>query len=253
MALMWIGFNIVSDGTFLTARNLWNLSVQSASIAIMATGMVLVIVSRNIDLSVGAMLGFVGYTMAMAQTVWLPADPRARPRAPGHLDRHRTPGARARPGHRRHPGLRHRLRGHPVLHRHPRRPARLARPDLPVRAGADDRADGPHVPAAGRRSSGLAGTVGIVGRRHHRGGHRSRRPHPRPASPGEVRVPGAAGVGHCRHWRGVDRGHHRCRRGRQRLSVAAGARRAVRGGERHRGPARGPHHPGRASPIRCSS
>jgi len=38
----------------------------------MATGMVLVIVSRNIDLSVGAMLGFIGYTMAMAQTVWLP-------------------------------------------------------------------------------------------------------------------------------------------------------------------------------------
>jgi D-xylose transport system permease protein len=72
LAIIWIGFNIASDGTFLTARNLWNLSVQSASIAIMATGMVLVIVSRNIDLSVGAMLGFVGYTMAMAQTDWLP-------------------------------------------------------------------------------------------------------------------------------------------------------------------------------------
>lgn len=72
LVIIWIGFNIASGGTFLTARNLWNLSVQSASIAIMATGMVLVIVSRNIDLSVGAMLGFVGYTMAMAQTVWLP-------------------------------------------------------------------------------------------------------------------------------------------------------------------------------------
>ncbi len=72
LALMWVAFNIASDGTFLTPRNLWNLSVQSASIAIMATGMVLVIVSRNIDLSVGAMLGFIGYTMAMAQTVWLP-------------------------------------------------------------------------------------------------------------------------------------------------------------------------------------
>ena len=41
-------------------RNLWNLSVQSSSIAIMATGMVLIIVSRNIDLSVGSMLGFIG-------------------------------------------------------------------------------------------------------------------------------------------------------------------------------------------------
>jgi D-xylose transport system permease protein len=51
---------------------LWNLSVQSASIAIMATGMVLIIVSRNIDLSVGSLLGFLGYTMAMVQTQWIP-------------------------------------------------------------------------------------------------------------------------------------------------------------------------------------
>jgi len=72
LAIIWLGFNITTDGSFLTARNLWNLSVQSASIAIMATGMVLVIVARHIDLSVGAMLGFIGYTMAMAQTEWLP-------------------------------------------------------------------------------------------------------------------------------------------------------------------------------------
>src|SRR5918994_2571108 len=72
LAVIWIGFNIATDGSFLTARNLWNLSVQSASIGIMATGMVLVIVSRNIDLSVGSMLGFIGYTMAMVQITWIP-------------------------------------------------------------------------------------------------------------------------------------------------------------------------------------
>ena len=72
LAIIWLGFNVISDGNFLTARNLWNLSVQSASIAIMATGMVLIIVSRNIDLSVGSVLAFVGYTMAMAQTDWIP-------------------------------------------------------------------------------------------------------------------------------------------------------------------------------------
>ena len=72
LAIIWIGFGIVSNGTFLSPRNLWNLSVQSASIAIMATGMVLVIVSRGIDLSVGSMLGFIGYTMAMTQAVWIP-------------------------------------------------------------------------------------------------------------------------------------------------------------------------------------
>src|SRR6187549_2472114 len=68
IAVIWIGFNILSDGGFLTARNLWNLSVQSTSIAIMATGMVLIIVSRNIDLSVGSLLGFLGYVMALVQT-----------------------------------------------------------------------------------------------------------------------------------------------------------------------------------------
>src|SRR2546426_8816127 len=72
LIIIWIGFNILSGWTFLSPRNLWNLSVQSASIGIMATGMVLVIVSRNIDLSVGSMLGFLGYTMAMFQAVWIP-------------------------------------------------------------------------------------------------------------------------------------------------------------------------------------
>jgi D-xylose transport system permease protein len=68
LIVIWVAFNIQSDGDFLTARNLWNLSVQSTSIAVMATGMVLIIVSRNIDLSVGSLLGFLGYTMALVQT-----------------------------------------------------------------------------------------------------------------------------------------------------------------------------------------
>ena len=72
LVAIWIGFHALSHGGFLTARNLWNLSVQSASIAIMATGMVLIIVSRNIDLSVGSLLGFLGYTMAVFQTKWIP-------------------------------------------------------------------------------------------------------------------------------------------------------------------------------------
>jgi D-xylose transport system permease protein len=73
LAVIWVFFNIVSGGNFITPRNLWNLSVQSASIAIMATGMVLIIVSRNIDLSVGSLLGFLGYTMAMVQAEWIPS------------------------------------------------------------------------------------------------------------------------------------------------------------------------------------
>jgi D-xylose transport system permease protein len=75
LVLIWAGFHlygaVVNDfGAFLTARNLWNLSVQTSSIGIMATGMVLVIVTRNIDLSVGSILGFSAMTMAITQ-VWV--------------------------------------------------------------------------------------------------------------------------------------------------------------------------------------
>ena len=72
LIVIWIGFHIISGGTFLTPRNLWNLSVQTSSVGIMATGMVLVIVSRNIDLSVGSMVGVVGMVMALLQAEILP-------------------------------------------------------------------------------------------------------------------------------------------------------------------------------------
>jgi D-xylose transport system permease protein len=72
LLLIWIAFHVLSGGLFLTPRNLWNLSVQSSSVAIMATGMVLVIVTRNIDLSIGSMLGFVGMVMGVVQTMLLP-------------------------------------------------------------------------------------------------------------------------------------------------------------------------------------
>jgi D-xylose transport system permease protein len=69
---IWIALHILSGGLFLTPRNLWNLSVQSSPVAIMATGMVLVIVTRNIDLSIGSMLGFLGMIMGLVQTDLLP-------------------------------------------------------------------------------------------------------------------------------------------------------------------------------------
>ena len=72
LLLIWIVFHLLSGGLFLTPRNLWNLSVQSSSVAIMAAGMVLVIVTRNIDLSIGSMLGFVGMIMGVLQTDLLP-------------------------------------------------------------------------------------------------------------------------------------------------------------------------------------
>lgn len=72
LVIIWLVFDILSGGLFLTPRNLWNLSVQSASIAVMATGMVLVIVTRNIDLSVGSILGICGMIMGVIQAQYLP-------------------------------------------------------------------------------------------------------------------------------------------------------------------------------------
>jgi len=75
LAVIWIGFNLYGwyfngFGAFITTRNLWNLSVQTSSITVMATGMVLVIVTRNIDLSVGSMLGATAMIMGILQ-VWI--------------------------------------------------------------------------------------------------------------------------------------------------------------------------------------
>jgi D-xylose transport system permease protein len=72
LLVSWIIFDVGTNGQFLSPRNLWNLSVQTASIAVMATGMVLIIVSRNIDLSVGSVLGVTGMFMALLQQEWIP-------------------------------------------------------------------------------------------------------------------------------------------------------------------------------------
>ena len=71
LILIWLGFGYASDGQFLTPRNFYDVVVQSVPVAIMATGMVLIIVSRNIDLSVGSVMGVTAYMAAMTQRIWL--------------------------------------------------------------------------------------------------------------------------------------------------------------------------------------
>ena len=70
--LIAIVFNIATGGTFLTPRNLFTLLLQTASVAVMATGMVFVIVTRNIDLSIGSLLGIIGMIMGVIQVQLLP-------------------------------------------------------------------------------------------------------------------------------------------------------------------------------------
>ncbi|WP_134681569.1 sugar ABC transporter permease [Paracoccus ravus] len=71
-ALVCLCFSVVTDGRFLSARNIFNLTIQTVSVAIMATGMVFVIVCRHIDLSVGAILALASAVMGVMQARWLP-------------------------------------------------------------------------------------------------------------------------------------------------------------------------------------
>jgi len=72
LAAILVIFGILTDGKFLNPSNIAVLTIQASVVAVMATGMVLVIVSRNIDLSVGSIAGLVAMTYAMLMTEWLP-------------------------------------------------------------------------------------------------------------------------------------------------------------------------------------
>jgi D-xylose transport system permease protein len=61
-----IGFHLLT-GSFLTAENFYNIVQQTAVVGIVASGMALVIVARQIDLAVGSLLGAVGVLMAWLQ------------------------------------------------------------------------------------------------------------------------------------------------------------------------------------------
>ena len=160
-------FNFWTEGRFLTPRNIFNLTIQTVSVGIMATGMVFVIVTRHIDLSVGALLATVSALMAMTQTQFLPQRPRPRAQQPG--DRCSSPSSSASLAgtligafHGYLVGYPH----HPGLHRHAGRAVRLAQ----RRLVPDPRPD--HRPA--RRTLPVA-------RRHQRHPGRDRQLDLRPA------------------------------------------------------------------------
>jgi D-xylose transport system permease protein len=67
---VWIVFQALTfqqPGSFFSAQNLFNLVIQTSVVGIMVGGMVLVIVTRQIDLSVGSVLGFTAMTLALLQ------------------------------------------------------------------------------------------------------------------------------------------------------------------------------------------
>jgi putative multiple sugar transport system permease protein len=58
-------FQVMTDGTLMQPLNITNLVLQNSYIVIMALGMLLVIVSGYIDLSVGSVSGFIGALAAV--------------------------------------------------------------------------------------------------------------------------------------------------------------------------------------------
>jgi len=71
LGLLILGFGLATEH-FLTLRNLRTIANQIPSAALLATGMTLVLVAAEIDLSVGSLIGFCGAVMGvlMAQRGW---------------------------------------------------------------------------------------------------------------------------------------------------------------------------------------
>lgn len=65
LAVIFILFNITTDGSFITARNVTNLVNQTGYVAVMAVGMTLVLIISQIDLSIGYAAGFFGACAAL--------------------------------------------------------------------------------------------------------------------------------------------------------------------------------------------
>jgi D-xylose transport system permease protein len=72
LAIILLVFHIASGGKLIQPANMLTMAVQASGIAIIATGMVLVIVSRNIDLSVGSLVGLISMSYALLMTDWFP-------------------------------------------------------------------------------------------------------------------------------------------------------------------------------------
>ncbi|HET9532044.1 MAG TPA: hypothetical protein VFQ92_16915, partial [Blastocatellia bacterium] len=69
---IWIFFYFMTDGIFLEARNFSNLMRQTAVTGVLAVGMLMVIVTGQIDLSVGSVVGLAGgIAAAAASQSWL--------------------------------------------------------------------------------------------------------------------------------------------------------------------------------------
>ena len=62
---VWVFFYFATNGTFLTQRNLILLALQTSIVSLAAISAVMLIVTRNFDLSVGSAVALVGVILAL--------------------------------------------------------------------------------------------------------------------------------------------------------------------------------------------
>ncbi|MGH9882432.1 MAG: sugar ABC transporter permease, partial [Pyrinomonadaceae bacterium] len=67
---IWIYFHYSTDQIFLDPRNFSNLMRQTAVTGVLAVGMLMVIITAQIDLSVGSVVGLAGGIAAISQGWW---------------------------------------------------------------------------------------------------------------------------------------------------------------------------------------
>ena len=72
LLFIWLLFGSLTGGIFFSSRNLSNLLRQMTIVSFLSIGMTLVIITGNIDLSVGSVTGFIGVIAAYLQAVMLP-------------------------------------------------------------------------------------------------------------------------------------------------------------------------------------
>src|SRR5687768_1197888 len=72
VVVMMLVLAAIKPEVFLTAQNLTNILKQNASLALLALGMYVVIVTAGIDLSVGSIMGLAMVTIAIASKNGVP-------------------------------------------------------------------------------------------------------------------------------------------------------------------------------------
>jgi D-xylose transport system permease protein len=72
MVVMWIAFDITTNGVYFGSQNITNILVYASIYGIIAIGVVIVLLLGEIDLSLGSLVGLCGCTAALVMVQWVP-------------------------------------------------------------------------------------------------------------------------------------------------------------------------------------